>query len=508
MQKIGSNKTFSVSKSIYLFGSISFVFILLFADINTYFFYPPQGIHLSRQTDSFSFSLYYFFTNANLFEPGNMNLESVSGKCAGEFPIIYYLASLLYKVFGVNFYILKIFTIVFLFVGFIFCLKLTYFMTESILISNFISILFFSSTVILYYGSLYLPDIQAFSLAVVGIYYFFLYTKTKKSKTLILVYIFMTLASLIKASFFYYECVFIMIIFLFYKEKNLNLNKNILFFILSSVLVFLWYYYAKKYNESNFATYYTISPRPFWKYPTEKIHKALVSISEYWYSKYYFQSTFHFFLITFLVYIFFIKKEKFDLWLISLLVFFTILYICLFLTQFIDHDYYFIVMVPCFIVIVTRCFNNIKTQFNNKIFINALYLFVIILSFLSLKYAKLNLHRRYSNSADSASVLRYQLDNVDIFLDSLNISQDSKFLVIGDKTHSASLAFLRKFGWIYSNFTIDLGSIQYNLPKADYLLILKPSENKIPASIKEQLANCERITFNSNHIYSLRKHAR
>ena len=507
MQKLKLNKQNQISYSIIIFSAISFLFIYFFTNIYFYLWYPPQGIHFSRQTDSLSFSTYFYLTGNHIFEPGNLNLDSSFGKCAAEFPIIYYFTSILYDFFGYNFYIHKSVTIVFLFIGFLFCNKSIFLLGNSIITTVFLSILFFSSTVILYYGSLYLPDIPAFSLTIVGFYFFLLYQKNQIKKDLVFMFFFLTLSSLIKASFYYYEFVFFIVIILNLQNKKIKSNLNILCFFISSVIIFSWYYYAILYNNFNHANHYSTSPVPFWKDSKERIMMAYDMVLNYWYSKYYFQSTMHFFLVTILVYTIFIKKNLADIILILLLLLSTCIYFSLFLVQFIDHDYYFIVNVPFIIITISIFYFNIEKRIKNIYMKFITTLFLITLSLLSLNYAKLNLHRRYTNNIDSFSVVGYQLSNVNKFLDSLKIKKDAKFIVIGDKTKNGSLVFLNKFGWTYENFNHKQTEIIYNFSNADYLVVLSPSKNRIPKIFFQKLYRCKKYNYLNNDIYSLKKQA-
>ena len=456
--------------------------------------------------DSFAFSEYYFLNGNKLFSPGNLNLQSIDGRCASEFPIVYYIASLTYSIFGLNFVSLKIITLLLLFFGFLFCIKTILLLSNELLTSFILGSLFFSSTVILYYGSLYLPDVHAFSLCLISFYFFISYTKTLKGSDLIFLYLFITLATLLKASFYYYNCVFFLLLVFLSKSLNVKINKNVIYFILSTVIIAAWYFFVRKYNELNFAYYYTTKPRPFWEYSHDKILQTFYSISVYWYSKYYFQSTFHFFYSAVLIYIFFIKKLKLELWLILLLAVFSGIYFCLFLIQFIDHDYYFIALIPSIIAIVSVSFVNIRKRFKNKILDYSLTVFILILTLLSLNYAKLNLHRRYTNNLDSYSIVRYQLNKAEDFLDAMKIAESSKFLVIGDRSQNGSLVLLNRFGWTYANFHTDSSSIKSNLSMADYLVVLKPSENRVPQDILDGLKNCDRFSYNSNYIFSLKNY--
>ncbi|MES2680623.1 MAG: hypothetical protein V4635_12085 [Bacteroidota bacterium] len=178
------------------------------------------------------------------------------------------------------------------------------------------------------------------------------------------------------------------------------------------------------------------------------------------------------------------------------------------MVQFIHHDYYFIAIVPSIIFVTTLSLVNLGARFERKVIKFVGIFLVLVLSILSLNYARLNLHRRYSDNIDSSSIVRYQISDIRSFLQELRVDEHSKFLVIGDKTQNGSLVFLNRFGWTYPDFNLDFGSVQSNMPLADYLLILRPSAHKIPDDLKLKLVKCEKYNYNSNFIYDLKNYGR
>lgn len=64
---------------------------------------PPQPHHLWRQTNCLAIAYNYYAWEWNLFRPAVMSMISdhgLSGRSAGEFPVIYYVIGLLWKVTG------------------------------------------------------------------------------------------------------------------------------------------------------------------------------------------------------------------------------------------------------------------------------------------------------------------------------------------------------------------------------------------------------------------------
>ena len=59
---------------------------------------PPQSMHKWRQTDSASFAWNYYAESPNLLQPRFHNLYNEQ-KAASEFPILYWIVGMLYRLF-------------------------------------------------------------------------------------------------------------------------------------------------------------------------------------------------------------------------------------------------------------------------------------------------------------------------------------------------------------------------------------------------------------------------
>jgi len=175
---------------------------------------------MARQSDSYAFSIHYYLTSSSFFEPGNLNLDSIDGKCAGEFPLIYYLIAILYKLFGINLIYNKIVSTFFLLLGFIYSYKIIYRLSSSVHTSILLSLIFFSSTVLLYYSTLPLPEVTSFGLTLVGCYHLIERIKGGDNTKLWKIYIPLTIASLLKASFFIHEVSAFGVLLLRFRDKK------------------------------------------------------------------------------------------------------------------------------------------------------------------------------------------------------------------------------------------------------------------------------------------------
>jgi hypothetical protein len=85
------------------------VFSLLFAGLCWFynysetFFQSPQSVHIWRQTNGLSITQMYYQHNLNFFQPeiqNQMGDGGISGKSAGEFPVIYFAVAKIWQIFG------------------------------------------------------------------------------------------------------------------------------------------------------------------------------------------------------------------------------------------------------------------------------------------------------------------------------------------------------------------------------------------------------------------------
>jgi len=165
-----------------LFSSCNFlIFIIIlsgiffYLDMNGEIFSNPKTIHFLRQTDCLSFAAQYFNDGFDFFNPKLYNLKNIDARAACEFPITYYIASLLYVIFGKHLVILKLVHLIILYIGIYYVYKLSNLILKSTIISILLSLFLFTSTVFNYYSFNYLPDTPALGLCFIGMYHIIKY---------------------------------------------------------------------------------------------------------------------------------------------------------------------------------------------------------------------------------------------------------------------------------------------------------------------------------------------
>lgn len=454
-------KNFSFIPDTSLKQSVLFLILLL----STYFFYdfhkilflPPQGIHFIRQTDSLSFVIGYYKFGMNFFEPKNLNLASEGGKAVSEFPILYYLTACFYFIFGEKEFILRLLNIGIVSTGFYYLFRLLNNIFSSTLYASVFSFLFLSSTVLIYYTNNYLPDAPALGFTLIGWHFFYSFLTNKKQKFLIISMLFFTLSSLLKVTFFMNPLAAFLLVFYFLFLKKITLQefkKTLYPFVLSAAILMVWLSFVFYYNSSHQSNYYSTTIHPIWTLSLQSIVDIWKYITEYWYTKYYFQTTFHVFIILAIGGLICIKKVKKELLIIStLLLLGSIMYLLLFYKMFQDHDYYFITLLPGIFFIIIASFQGIKERFPkviNHVLVKVIFL---VLAILSINYSSKKLNQRYTNNVDDISIIGNKLSNIEPYLTSIGVEKDAKIIIANDLSQNGGLYFLRRQGWVINHFS-------------------------------------------------------
>ena len=133
-------------KTIALATSV-FLFLFFFLGYHNVFFRGPYGMHFMRQTDSLSFVSQYFNNGFHLFDPQLFNLKNIDGRAACEFPILYYITSLLYIIIGKKLFLLKFIYLLISFTGLFYVYRLSYLILKDQIYAIFTALFLCTSTV-------------------------------------------------------------------------------------------------------------------------------------------------------------------------------------------------------------------------------------------------------------------------------------------------------------------------------------------------------------------------
>lgn len=445
------------------YKTLTFIGLLLiyflFAGTFWQLFEMPQGIHFIRQTDSLSFLSNYYHFDVGFFEPQVFNLSSTDGKAANEFPIIYYVISLMYSIFGEHEFLLRTVNFLISFVGFIALFKLIYLIIKDSFYTYFFTFLLLSSTVILYYANNFLPDPASLSFSILGWYLFLLVVFKKKSSHWILFsFLFFTLASLLKITYFIHpiSALFALLISRFI-HKNMAGEARLLkvtgiAFGFSLLLVLSWWFiFVLNYNQIYNDTYFLTTIRPFWSLPKDQISEVWHAVSSVWYGNYLYRNSYYVIAVLLLFGLpFALNKKSFLNNIVLLLLAGSVVLFVAFYAQYKDHDYYFLNYFIPLVFLLLNAFIGVKSRFPR--FVNAVYLkiFLVLFCVVALFDTSVMVKKRYEESRDNFSEIGFALQGFDEKLDSLNISKDAKFIIYPDYTPNGGLYAIKRKGWSIS----------------------------------------------------------
>ncbi len=465
----------------YLFFAL-LILLYFYFDFYKVLFLKPQGIHFMRQTDSLSFAANYYNNGFHFFQTKVFNQQSLNGNAACEFPIIYYLAALLRLIYNNDVFILRLITLLISSTGFLYLFKLLKAFFKSEYFAYTFTFLFISSTVLLNYSINFLPDPSSLGLIFIGWFYFYNFINQRdKSKNGIIAFVFFTIASLLKVTFFIHPLsAFLTVIcldvlakksFKIIVKENIN-TISIMFF--SLLIIISWNLYMIDYNIKNQVKSFLFEPLPIWNLSKKEIFKVWDYMSNYWFTKYYFQTTFHLFFLVTILGILFIKKGEKVILIPAVFVFSgTLAFFTLFYSQFKEHDYYFITLIPAIVFIVSSSFVSLKNKFPNLINHFSIKLILALICLLSLNYANKKLAERFSIKNDLYAVIGDKLSNSESFINTLNISKKAKFIIVPDLTPNGGLYFINHSGWnIQDSSSVSILKYKKYIRKgADYVIL-------------------------------------
>jgi hypothetical protein len=313
----------------------------------------PYSIHMWRQACGLSWTKNYLEEGFQFFKP-TVHWTTVDNKdkATGEFPILNYIVSLLWGVFGQHEFIFRLMNLLIVYLGLFYLFKLTYRLISDSSWALYIPIFLFTSPILVFYGNNFLPNAPSFGLALIALYHYYRFVQTSKAKFLYISLIIYLLAGLIKATALLSFLAIVSIHLISqinYFRSILKIPKigkliHLLPMIGVFVVMFIWVAWARDYNRENITGLYTTGLRPIWD--TENIYEVLIYGTNLYTSLLpaYFSKTAVVIFLTLFAWLI-IKFRKSDRFLMSFtfIIFIGILfYLVLFIKGFTVHDYYLI----------------------------------------------------------------------------------------------------------------------------------------------------------------------
>jgi 4-amino-4-deoxy-L-arabinose transferase-like glycosyltransferase len=492
--------------------SVTAVFFIL--HLNEYIQLRPQSIHIWRQTDCLSITQNYYQNGNSFWVPeihNQLSDDGQSGLSAGEFPALYYVVSLLWKVFGKHEWLYRAFVFLCFVFGCWSVFKLSLEITKNYLLSVFLSLLLFASPTIANYSINFLPNVPALGLVMISWLFIFYFHNLKKDIYLWLSMLLFALAILLKVTaglsfvallgWWFIETLFVK------KRDKLFPNgiKNLWPFIMAIGLTFSWYLYANYFNGIHQGKYTFNSLWPIWEMSKEKISETLDAVNKIWLVEYFYPK---FLILTVGVWAFMLCQPKkikpFFYYLLIIIPIGCVIYLLFWFQALSAHDYYLINII--FVVLLIWAifvFSFHKHRWLNRYASIALLGCLIFLIFtcksrIENRYNPCSwMNDKYTSKFDALSELEPKLDN-------LGIKPSDKVISIPDYTINATLYYLNRKG--YCNYGSDFStaeSFEKRIKQGAKFLIVNDSTLLKKECIKPYTQN-EIIRYKNVSIFDLR----
>jgi hypothetical protein len=467
-------------------------FIYNYEDI---IFKRPQSVHKWRQADCASIALNYYQGGMNFFVPENHNLTADNGTtgktCTSEIPILYYAVAVLYKVFGYHDYIYRILNTLIFLTGLLFLFKLLHYLLKDLFWAVSLSLLFFTSPILVYYGNNFLSNSSALAFSIIGLYYIIRFFREGDKKFFNKSMLLFLFAGAFKITALFCFITIVVIMFLEWlkiirfdtSDKLFPKPKSFLWQIISVLAIIgSWIIYATCFNKVHDTTYFSTTLFPLWDMNFAQIKDVLKEIKILWLPEYFHLSVIIFFILAFAYMFFFFRKNDKKLIACIILVFFLcIAYVLMQFWTFSAHDYYTIEMYIFPMLVTAGAFDLMKKS-HPKVFFSPVSK-IIFTGFLlfNIYYCHARIDARYDGWMNDYPKNK-DLYTITPYLRQIGISEKDTVISIPDIGPS-SLYLMNQKGWTeyidehYNNgqrtfYNNDSAGIQTSIDKGAKYLIL------------------------------------
>jgi len=310
----------------------------------------PASKHKWRQSDAYSQTLNYYHENNPFLEPRIHLYNSVEGKGAGEFPILYYLNAKIWKITGESVFLIRFETMLFLFLGLFALFKLTAVFVKDLWFRLFVPFFVFVSPVIAFYGDNFLVNMSSLSFVFIAWNMIVRADMESKKRKMIPGFIILALAVLLRPTMIMaYLPLFIYFISDAIAKKNWRffLISRLWYFVVSTIGVLTWVLYVRHYNDINHSVYFLTDLVPIWTQNVSEVWKLCkqIVLSEFY------PVSFQVLLLAVFLYtvIKFRKRNRTFMMILISSFSLNVIYVVLWFGNFNVHDYYlieFFVLVP------------------------------------------------------------------------------------------------------------------------------------------------------------------
>ncbi|MFO7670646.1 MAG: glycosyltransferase family 39 protein [Bacteroidales bacterium] len=435
--------------------------IALLYDFHQILFMRPIGMHQWRSCISAAFPVNlacggnFFTTQTNALLADHYT----SDRTVVEFPLIYFIISIFYRLFGVHEAWFRGFQIAIGFMGLVYLFKVSYFFTRNWVYAAFIPLVMFTSPVYVFYVSGFIPDVVALSLTFGGFYYFLGYSKNRRPGTWLLSMFFFLLAGLTKTSsllpFFGLAGVALLECLNRKREGEsgsfIHLSTlTIISYLGVLLLISGWYFYAKIYSDLHGGSVSKVQIRPIWDLNLETIRLTLEGM-KMWFGMSHYHARWFLYLsgLVFLFNLFFPGKANKFLYRLSILIFLgAVGFTLLFFLDMRNHDYYqannFFIFVPVYLTFFS-ILEKLYPRLHHSVWTKFTLLFLVLFLIANCnKVMKFSYSERDYNFVGSSRAL--EMYDMEEYLDELGIDRSRKVHCTPDPSINISLYLCNRKG--------------------------------------------------------------
>ncbi|MFO7932795.1 MAG: glycosyltransferase family 39 protein [Bacteroidales bacterium] len=421
----------------------------------------PQGTHQWRQCDCLSITASFYRGDADFFQPEIYNLLGDNqGRTISEFPLIYYLVSLLWKIFGRHEWIFRLLNFIISICGMLAILRISERVIRDSFWGLFAAAVFFTSGIYVYYSLNFLMNTIALNMALIGWYFFFRYYPEGRTVYLYLTFFFFLIGGLLKItsllSFLALCCLFILDRTGSFPDKyKKNIFRNKSDFIIPALLVVItilaWISYVRYYNSMWNKNVFLVGILPVWDLSNQEIRETFENIRKIWLEQYFYRPLHVFFLTGLLsVWIFHKRTEPVLLSITTLLSAGSVSVVVLFFGALGNHDYYMIDLLILSVFIMLSFFyllNNtqLKTDILHLPLTRILAAIIVVLA---AAHTSKEIDRRFKGWHNRRHLTQfYGYAEIEPYLDSIGLGPSKKVISLNDPSINITLYLMDRKGW-------------------------------------------------------------
>jgi hypothetical protein len=453
-----------------------YLFTLLWsANVPEIIQHRPRSVHQWRQADCASLSLNYYQNDISFWTPQLHHQAGDNGYAAAEFPLLYYIVSRLYTLFGFHEFLHR---------GLVLMIAMiswwVLFRMSNRLIGNewlaLVPVVILSTTpVYFFYANNFMPNVPAISLAIIGLYAFFRYLESEEKRLgwLYLMGVLMLLTCLTKASegisLIAIAAVAVLGLFPWKGFPKVQLPRyHWLHFsaIVLSVIGFTagWYSYARHYNTIYGNKQSLIGIFPIWEMSEADWELTEYMVDKVWWT--HFHSPIVLYALGGMGILFFVLWNKLNhnlRWLTLLTLLGCIAYALLFFKAFAMHDYYFLTLViyPIFLLIslLELLWRTIK---NTRWYYQAIIALPLIVLCSFGFYQNQHIQWTRYNKKDFMSGLPQGSYELEPYLRSIGLERTDKVVSLKDRSPNVTLYLMNNPGYTqaFINGEVNIGDMR------------------------------------------------